>query len=204
MTKLLILLALLTLVLSVVLKKALTKSVNANGIQAQLNTLKLLEKVSPYPAEVALDKNITLKGGKLLIPKSISDSQLITDHASALMALGMCILSRGANTWNKRHQSMRLFDQAFLPFVLLITFFGILAKTIPANMAIMILAGGLILNCLNNFYICWVRKLAMKLALDRMKSVELYTKQEDAKATNSYLKSYPYKYLIPNGMKRLG
>lgn len=202
--KLLFLISLIALATSIILKKLLAKSVHAKGIQTQITTKKLLEKISPYDVSFQEQKAFVMKNQVIHLPADYASSKQVTDHASAMMAVGLAILSKGKNTWQKRLKSMATFDQIFLPFALIISIFGILAKTIPVNISFSILASALLLNCLNNFYLTWIRKLAMNLALDRLKSITLYTKKEVSDVAKTYLQSFPYQHLIPNSLKWLG
>jgi len=44
----------------------------------------------------------------------------------------------------------------------------------------------------------------MKLVLDRLHSITLYTKKETSDIAQTYLQSFPYQHLIPNSLKWLG
>jgi len=201
MFKLLLLLSLLSLVAAFLLKRLLVKPAKVDAIQAQLDTESLLKKLSFYPVAKNTGKSITFKNGDVLIPSKLAESKSITDHAPTLETIGLAQLSKNPALWQNRLKSMILFDQMILPFAILIAVFGVLAKTLSLNIAGYIITGSLLLNCLNNFYMTWVRHLGMKLITQRLESVPLYTKDEDKETVKRYMKSFAYRNLMPISLK---
>lgn len=202
--KLLLILSLLHLVAAFILKKTLVKPTNVKNIQTQLDTASLIKKISPYTITESKGKSLTVKGNEAHIPSSIAGSKSIEEQTPVLEAIGLTQLSQIRNLWQKRIQSMVIFDQILLPFAILISVFGVLAKTLNFNIASYIVMGALLLNCLNNFYMTWVRHLAMKLIRERLEGTPLYTKDENRELVTQHLKSYAYRGLMPISLKWIG
>ena len=201
MLRLSLLFALIMMIIAIILKKTLTKTAKVKGLEMQLTTKNLLQKISPYEIKTGSNQKLSISKGGITLPEPLAESKLLTDHAPALLAIGFTILSKGSNMWHKRHQSMVTFDQIFLPFSIVICILGVIAKTIPPNLALTILFASLTLCCMNNFYLTWVRRLAMNLVITRVQNISLYSKREDQESMENYLQSYAYQNLIPYSLK---
>jgi|GEM_PF-6983622 len=200
MTRLALAIALITLVVALILKKFFLNSVNTDRLKAQISTDSLIKKVAPKEMKITTGKKINFHKGTLTIPDNLANSTLIPDHGEVLLAIGLYSLNKSKNVWLRRHNSMLTFDLIFLPFILIICIFGFLAKTFTINISCTIMACAVTLNCFNNFYITWIRYLAMNLVLDRVEKIPLYTKRENREHAMKYLSSFPYQTLLPKAL----
>jgi len=169
---------------------------------AQIPTQRVLQELCAY--EICPGgKEVRFRDGRFHIPPRIAEAREVAVQGEALLALGLVLLGQETSSWLLRHRSMLLFDHLILPFSIIICVFGVIAKTFPPQLGLSVVCIALCLNCLNNFYLSWVRHLAMKLVLARMERLELYTKHENREAAEAVLRGIAPQLLLPTPLRWL-
>lgn len=198
MLKLIFILSLIPLLASLVVRKFLYRPLHSlEGKQAQLKTEKLFKELLPADYTLSIGKDLNVSAGEVSIPKRLAESKDLSDQVESLLSLGLILVSKGKNTGLKQHTSLLYFDTLFPSFGLMIVILGVLAKSIPIQVAIVLLVAILGVTALNNLYLTWLRKQAMGVIKHKLKDLPLYTKKEDQTPLEHELSSHIYKYSAP-------
>lgn len=205
MLKIILSLSLIPIIISVFLKALFyRKSAALEGKKAQLTTEKLIKNLLPeveiHPSQ---KKKAEVKDGQLLLPPEHGESKDLSLQLETLETVGLIMLGKGKDRAVKQHASLLLFDTLFPVFSLIIVVFGCLARSIPMNLAVLLIVGSLGLTALNNLYLTWLRYQAFQLLKVKLNNIPLYMKSQDADHLDKELASRPYKYALPRIISRI-
>jgi len=201
--KLVLLIALLSLATAVMIRRFMGKDVDLSQHKAQIPLQDFLSQLLPIKTSSSSTKSPHMKGETFHIPKEVASSKALELHAEYLIYSGLLVMGKYSPLWLKRHQAIVNFDRIFLPFALIITIFAILARSFAPHIAFTFLLGSLFINCLNNYYLTWIRHNAVTLAFMHYQKLPLHTRQEDQKRFITALQSLKFACIIPKPLQWL-
>lgn len=198
-------LSLLPLLAAIIIKKlgSSPSSGILTGKHAQIPLDTLCKTLLPAtPLEFSGDQ-IQVKGNQLHLPASQASSTTLSTHAQALPLIGLFLLAKGKPHWADRHKALLRFDQLFTVFSLLTILLGSLARAIPPYFALTLAISTLGIVACNSLYLTWIRRHAILLALQKLRTIPLYTKSGDFTVLEQALKGEIYRHTLPKALALL-